>query len=96
MRQVNLVKTPYKIVMNMEMVLAKLLTFPGHLRTVKGGVTYVINVGQKTTIKFRMHLYNENWLVFYFFNIILCISKHYGFFGMLSVDWNMKITIFRY
>lgn len=59
-RQVNLVKTPYQIVMNMETVLAKLLTFPGHLRTVQGGVTYVINVGRKTTIKFRMHLYNEN------------------------------------
>ena len=33
--------------MNMERVLAKLLTFPGHLRTVQGGVTYVINVGKK-------------------------------------------------
>ena len=98
MRQVNLVKTPYQIVMNMEMVLAKLLTFPGHLRTVKGGVTYVINVGQKTINKFRMHLYNENWLVFYFLTLFCAfLSTMASLVCSLSIEiWKLQSFVIRW
>ena len=98
MRQVNLVKTPYQIVMNMEMVLAKLLTFPGHLRTVQGGVTYVINVGWKTTIKFRMHLYNENWLVFYFLTLFCAfLSTMASLVCSLSIEiWKLQSFVIRW
>ena len=74
-RQVSLVKTPYQIVMNMERMLAKLLTFPGHLRTVQGYVTYVINVGKKKTIKFSVHLFIENYLLCYFLYIFYAFKN---------------------
>ena len=63
----------------MERMLAKLLTFPGHLRTVQGGVTYVINVGKKKLLL--------NSVCIYLSKIIYCVTFFFTFFMYLKLIW---------